>query len=447
MKNKTFTRAIDIISIILIMLLISSAFLLVISCTKSPGSINSNQTDNNINSDLSTGEQGEINNNLEENIKPLEKIDIDLVENNNGFAFELFSKLVEEDKDTNIFISPFSISTALAMPYNGASGQTKKDMAEVLNFNGLIQTELNEDFKQLLASIENSNNELDLAIANSVWKRKDLEVKQDFLDRINDFFSAEIHNLDFDSPDAPDAINDWIKNNTNGKIEKMIDAIDKDVIMYLINAIYFKGFWTSQFDEEKTEMKEFYLSDESIIKVSMMTQKAEFFHNSFEDFSLLKLPYGKNQEFAMYIVLPEPGESIDRLIYSIDLKKWQEIINDLVKKEVNIWIPGFKIDYGIKNLNQVLTDLGMGIAFSNNADFSGICKDIYISRVLHKALIEINEKGSEAAAATVVEMKCIAYEETPEFNANRPFFFAITDEKTDSILFMGKLENPSINLN
>lgn len=451
MKSRTINKVFNTLSIILAALLINCIFFTFISCTKSPESINNIGTDYNLKNNIIAGNLDEEINKPGENEEPpgvstesLEKINIGLVENNNRFAFKLFKKLIKEDTGINVFISPFSISAVLTMTYNGASGQTGKDMAEALNFGDLPQAKINEDFKQLISKIENSDKEIELAIANSIWTRKDFVVKKDFLDRNHEFFSAEINSIDFDKPDAPKSINDWIENNTNGKIDRMIDAIDRDVIMYLINAIYFKGLWTSQFDEKKTETKDFYLPGGISVEVLMMNQKAEFFHKSLDDFSVLKLPYGKNQEFAMYIMLPENVENIDKVISSMDYERWQQIIEDLEKKEVNIWIPRFKTEYGIKNLNQALTDLGMGIAFGQSADFSGICQDIFISRVLHKAIIEVNEKGSEAAAATVVEMKLTAYEKIPEFNANRPFFFAITDEKTDSILFMGKLQNPSL---
>jgi serpin B len=424
---------------------------MVISCSKSFDLIDDDHTgydQNNITSsnshDGSGNNSGNGTSSPAENMEPPEKTDIGLVKNNNGFAFMLFAELIKEDREQNIFISPLSVSAALTMAYNGASGQTAADMSCALNFGDLTLAEINEGFKMLLSGIRNPDDEIELSIANSIWTSEDFVVKQDFLDRNHEVFSAEISSLDFNKPDAPDIINSWIEDNTNGKIEKMIDSIDRDVLMYLINAIYFKGFWTSQFDEEMTEVKDFHLPDGSTVKVPMMHQKAEFYHKSLDDFALLKLPYGKNLESAMYIMLPEKAENIDELISSIDFRSWEEITRDLEKKEVSTWIPRFKTEYGIKNLNHALTSLGMGTAFSHNADFSGIGQDIFISRVLHKALIEVNEKGSEAAAATVVEMKRTAFEETPEFNASRPFFFVIADEKTGSIMFMGKLQNPSL---
>ncbi len=372
----------------------------------------------------------------------IESVDQGLVDSNTEFSFKIFKELTLEDKDKNVFISPLSISTALAMTYNGAEGKTKKAMAEALEFDGINLEELNKSFKDLMIGIQNADSEIELNIANSIWLREGFDCREDFIDRNRRYFASEVNKIDFSSPDAPNVINGWIKDATEGKIEKMIDKICDDVVMYLINAIYFKGNWTYEFDEDVTRENDFYLLDGSIKKVPMMSQKQDFMYFEGNNFSSIRLPYGQ-EKIAMYIVLPDEGINLDSVVESLDVERWNQIVKSLCKREVSIVMPKFKMEYGIKLLNDTLINLGMGIAFSGSADFSGISPDIFISRVLHKAVIEVNEKGSEAAAVTVVEMAMSAMPmDNIEFTVNRPFIFIIADDRTDSILFMGKVVNP-----
>jgi len=378
----------------------------------------------------------------EESDEIIESVDKGLVDSNTEFSFKIFKELTLEDKDKNVFISPLSISTALAMTYNGAEGETKKAMAEALEFNGISLEGLNQSFKDLMIGIQNADSEIELNIANSIWLREGFDCREDFIDRNRRYFDSEVEEIDFSSPDAPNIINGWIKDATEGKIEKMIDKICDDVVMYLINAIYFKGNWTYEFDEDVTKKGDFYLLDGSIKKVPMMSQKQDFMYFEGNNFSSIRLPYGE-EKIAMYIVLPDEGINLDSVVESLDVERWNQIVKSLCKREVSIVMPKFKMEYGIKLLNDALTNLGMGIAFSGSADFSGISPDIFISRVLHKAVIEVNEKGSEAAAVTVVEMAETAMQiDIVEFIVNRPFIFVIADDRTDSILFMGKVVNP-----
>jgi serpin B len=228
----------------------------------------------------------------------------------------------------------------------------------------------------------------------------------------------------------------------------MIDSIPPDAVMYLINAIYFKGNWTYPFDENITGEDNFYLEDGTTKKVSMMKQQEKFAYYAEDSFSAIKLPYGK-EKMSMYIILPDKEASIDTVIESLNVDKWNSIKDLFVTREVSLTIPKYKMEYGIKSLKDALTALGMGVAFDLEiADFSGIYKPdetpCWISDVLHKAVIEVNEKGSEAAAATVVEMVTTAMpvEEIIEFTVDRPFFFMIIDERAGSILFMGKVMEP-----
>ncbi|MBC8387325.1 MAG: serpin family protein [Actinobacteria bacterium] len=370
-------------------------------------------------------------------------VDRNLVSANTGFGFDIFKELILEDKDKNIFISPLSILLALAMTYNGAVGDTNLAMAEALRFKGFDLEELNSGFHDLMVSIRNVDSDIELAIANSIWHKLGFKAKEDFIERNRKYFSSEVNEIDFAAPEAVDTINGWIEEETRGKIDKMLSEIPADAVMYLINAIYFKGNWTYPFDENLTSDDDFYLLDGSTKKVPMMSQEENFGYYDGDNFSAVKLPYGQ-EKMAMYIILPDEGVSLDSVTSSLDADKWNEIKESFYGSQVSLTMPKYKMEYGIKLLNDALAELGMGIAFGPGADFSGINPDIFISKVLHKAVIEVNEKGSEAAAATVVEMvtSMPMAEEIIEFRVDRPFFFVIADDRTGSILFMGKVVEP-----
>ena len=370
-------------------------------------------------------------------------VDRNLVSANTGFGFDIFKELILEDKDKNIFISPLSILLALAMTYNGAVGDTNLAMAEALGFKGFDLEELNSGFNDLMISIKNADSDIELAIANSIWHKLGFKAKEDFIERNRKYFSSEVNEIDFAAPEAVDTINGWIEEETRGKIDKMLSEIPADAVMYLINAIYFKGNWTYPFDENLTSDDDFYLLDGSTKKVPMMSQEENFGYYDGDNFSAVKLPYGQ-EKMAMYIILPDEGVSLDSVTSSLDADKWNEIKESFYGSQVSLTMPKYKMEYGIKLLNDALAELGMGIAFGPGADFSGINPDIFISKVLHKAVIEVNEKGSEAAAATVVEMvtSMPVVEEIIEFRVDRPFFFVIADDRTGSILFMGKVVEP-----
>ncbi len=367
----------------------------------------------------------------------------ELTRSNNRFAFDIFGELLTQDKGKNIFISPFSITTALAMAYNGAETDTRDAMAEVLGFSGFSLEDLNSNFSKLLVAIQSVDPDIELDIANSVWKRSGFEVEEDYLTRVAGFYYSRVQDLDFSKSNAPDIINEWIEDATRGKIDKMISEIDAMVMMYLINAIYFKGDWTYPFDEELTMTGDFYLEDGSTVDVQMMENHGDYKYGGSGDLEALRLPYGRDM-VSMYIILPLGDTDLDKAIREINRESWQVFMDSFAERDVNLKMPKFEIEYGIKDLLPSLTNLGMGIAFTGNADFSGMHPDLYISKVDHKAVIEVNEKGSEAAAVTVVEMSLTSAPADPkEFTADRPFFFVISDDRTGSILFMGKVANPA----
>ncbi len=371
------------------------------------------------------------------------RVDKGLVGSNTDFAFNIFSRLITEDSGQNVFISPLSILLALAMTYNGAVGDTNLAIADAMEFSGMDMEELNQGFSDLLVSILNGDPGVQINIANSIWSRLGFDPNEDFIEINKKYYSSEVKELDFSDPGAVDIINGWIEDATEEKIKKMLSEIPADAVMYLINAIYFKGDWTYPFDEEATYEEDFNLEDGSKKPVEMMHIAEHYGYITGENFGMARLPYG-DEKFSMYIVLPDEGAAVDGIIGFLDSYYFNDLRNSMVEREIELAMPKYKMEYGVKLLNDALTDLGMGVAFGPEADFSRINPDIFISKVMHKAVIEVNEKGSEAAAATIVEMveSAMPVDGMVEFRVDRPFFFIIADDRSGAILFMGKVVEP-----
>ena len=368
------------------------------------------------------------------------KIIREAVEGNSRFAFASFKQLDKEDRERNILISPLSISTALAMTYQGAGTTTKEAMAGVLGYTGIEDAKLKESYQNLIPYLNGLDDKVELNISNSLWVREGEELKEDFLTANKDSFKASVTPLDFNKANAPDQINQWVSEATNKKIDKIINSpLPSDTIMYLINAIYFKGDWAEQFDSKNTAKAQFRAGNGSTNEVMMMSRTGKVEYGKGGDFQAVRLPYGKGKA-AMYCILPEKDQTINDFIATLDTGRWKGIKESIRERdEVNLQLPRFKLEYGIRNLNDSLTALGMGEAFTDKADFSGIGDNVCISRVLHKAVIEVNEEGSEAAAATAVEIRPTSAAEPLAFIADRPFLFVIADDQTGTILFMGKV--------
>ncbi|MFZ5989486.1 MAG: serpin family protein [Bacillota bacterium] len=363
-------------------------------------------------------------------------------EGNMRFAFDIFRKLNNEDKKENIFISPLSISTALSMVYQGAEGTTREAMAAALGYEGMQIERINEYYKKILRALEETDKKVQLNIGNSIWLRRGAEIKKDFISSNKDVFNAQVKTLDFSKDEAADEINNWVSDSTKGKIQKIINPpIPEDVMMYLLNAIYFKGEWKEQFDKSQTFASKFRSGSGKKQEVMMMRRKGDMEYGKGEDFKAVRLPYGDGK-ISMYCILPDEGISVDSFIKEMDSDKWKGIKQSISKTEdVMLQLPRFKIEYGAKDLNKSLSELGMGEAFSESANFTGISKNAFINKVAHKAVIEVNEEGSEAAAVTTVVVFTSGLADPINFIADRPFIFLIADEEHDAILFMGKLYN------
>jgi len=370
----------------------------------------------------------------------IEKIDARVTHGNTEFALDIFKQLNEEDSEQSVFISPLSIATALTMTYQGAGSTTKEAMAQTLYYEDMEMEVLNESYKNLLRHLQQVDNKIELNSNNSIWIREGEAIKKEFIDTNEEAYDAQVAELDFSRQDAAGRINRWIDEATKGKINRMLKPpISPEVVMYLINAIYFKGEWAEQFDKKNTFNTEFYAGNGNKTNVMMMSKKGEVEYAQGNDYKAIKQDYGDGK-ISMYLVLPNQGMPVNDFIAGMTPDTWQSIKDSLsLSDDVLVRIPRFKLEYGIRNLNDSLSALGMSEAFSGEADFSGIREGIFISRVLHKAMIEVNEEGSEAAAATVVEMKESAVENPKTFIADRPFVFIIEDNELGTVLFMGKL--------
>jgi serine protease inhibitor len=365
-----------------------------------------------------------------------------LVESDNRFGLKLFREMVAEQKDSNVFISPLSVSMALGMTYNGANGETQTAMQNALELSGLSIQEVNESYKSLIELLTGLDPKVRFDIANSIWYRHTWTFEQEFLDLCGQYFNALVTGLDFGSPDAAKTINTWVEQNTNGKIKEIVDdPIGEGYVMFLINAIYFKGNWTYQFDKELTQDDEFKLLDGTKKPCKMMVQEGDFQHFSNPAFQAIDLPYG-NRKFSMTIFLPHTGADIDSIIEQFTPANWDLWINDFAEQTLTLMLPRFELEceYG---LNQALQALGMGIAFEPRADFTKMFKPggIWIDTVKHKTYVKVDEEGTEAAAVTSVGMENTSV--NPTVRVDRPFVFAIRENHSQTILFFGKVLDPT----
>jgi len=370
-----------------------------------------------------------------------------LVEADNLFGIKLFKEVLQaEEPETNVMISPLSVSLALAMTYNGADGDTKAAMEETLGLAGLTTDQINKNYKFLIDALSSVDPKVLMSIANSIWYKHTFPVEQDFIDVNQNYYYAEVLPLDFGDPGAVNIINNWIANKTNDLITEVLDFIPPDAVMYLINAIYFKGIWKFEFDEAETEEEPFYLSDETTKDVPMMVQEESFNYLSNDWVQAVEMPYGQGN-YSMIVLLPQTGKTLDEVIDALSNETWNNWLGDFHKEEkVVIHLPRFKFEYE-NLLKEELISMGMGIAFDPGyADFSKINpnRQLCISRVIHKSFIEVNEEGTEAAAVTVVEIiETSAGGETfISFHVNQPFLFAIREKYTNTIIFIGRVMEP-----
>jgi serpin B len=370
--------------------------------------------------------------------------DSSLIKSDNTFGFKLFKKILEKDKSSNIFISPLSVSMALGMTYNGSRGETKEQMKSCLELSDLSDQEINDSYKRLLDFYNRVDTKIKLSIANSIWYRLDFNVEQDFINLNKQYFNAEVKALDFTKAISVSTINNWVSNATNSKISNIIQSINPLDVMFLINAIYFKGIWTYQFDSKNTTDADFSCENGNVVKCKMMHRSGRCNIMINQLFKAAELDYG-NHSYSMVVILPHSFVSIDSVIFILSSTNWNNLTDSLLPDSGDIYIPKFKLEYEL-SLISTLQALGMVNAFSPQlADFTGISSssEIYISEVKHKTFVEVNEEGTEASAVTSVTISLTSLPE-PLIRADRPFIFAIREKKSGGILFIGKIGEPKI---
>ena len=377
-------------------------------------------------------------------------IDDSVVTANTQFGFKLFDEIRKTEQDKNIFISPLSVSLALAMTLNGAAGETEQAMTDTLQLQGLDSEAINVGYAGLRQTLLTADPKVTLTIANSLWARQGMSFKQDFLQRNIQFFGAEISTLDFNDPSASKTINQWVDTNTNGKIQKIVgDRINPNAVLFLINAIYFKGTWQREFDPSRTQDDSFYLANGDVKQVPMMKQQHRYPHYRGENFQAISLAYGDG-EMSLYIFLPDPESDLNTFLENLNTERWENWMSQFHGQDVSLVMPKFKLEYG-RNLNDTLQALGMEVAFNQGlANFSRMApleilgQNLYIENVLHKTFVEVNEEGTEAAAVTSVEVGVTSVPPPPiPFTVDRPFFLAIRDNQTKTVLFMGVVLDPA----
>jgi serine protease inhibitor len=369
-----------------------------------------------------------------------------LLGSENSFSFEIFRKVVEKAGGSeNVIISPLSISYALSMTLNGASGATRDGMLEALRVNGITPEVINNSYKNLSEALLNVDSRVLISIANSVWTEKNFVVKKSFTDILTGYYNAESKSFDITNPLAHVAINNWIDGKTNGLIKNMVDKLNDNTVMLLINAIYYKGKWKSQFEVKNTAQRTFYKPGGLNVVVPMMKQTDDFKIYQGTGFTVAEFPYGQGN-FVMDVILPDDHGGVNGIIPILNESNFKNWLNQMRRRETDLSFPRFKYGYK-KQLKDILSDMGMGVAFSGYADFSNISDlDLLINDVTHQAFIETNEEGTEAAAATVVD---IGLTSMPvgrlTLSIDHSFVYIIREITTNTILFMGRVANPLAN--
>lgn len=380
---------------------------------------------------------------IEQLPRPLSSVEQEIADGSTGFGLALLREVNERlPADSNVFISPLSASMALGMTATGAAGETLDSMRAVLGYPDVDLDEMDQSYRSLIDLLRALDPSVDFRIANSIWYRNGLNVEPSFVDATKQYFDAEVAALDFDSPTAVGTINDWVKHGTNDKIQKIVNSIPEYMVMYLINAIYFKGSWTAQFDESRTRDEPFFAADGSQPAVPMMSIESDFLATSTDEYSAVELPYGGGA-FTMIVVVPRQGLSVDSLISELDASRWQALLGGLTERGGLVQIPRFRLEWR-SSLSAPLIDMGMGIAFdATRADFSGISRDasLFISSVDQATFVNVDEEGTEAAAVTSVGIGFVSLP-LPLLRADRPFLFAIRERFSGTLLFIGKMAVP-----
>jgi serpin B len=365
-----------------------------------------------------------------------------------GFGLQFFQAILKDDPNQNMLISPYSASEALGMLYNGASGPTQKAMALVLGFGSLGNLEINRENGVLQEELQNTDPSIELVISNSLWGNNSFQFNPDFLETNQTFYQAEMRKLNFSQPGAADAVNQLVSTQTEGKILAILGSLTPQDVLVLVNAVYFKGVWTSEFKKDSTLPRPFHLPGGTVEDRPIMYQENDFDYFESPKFQAVRLPYGRGN-LSLLVFLPSKDSSLQDFCAGLTPENWNRWMDQWGRQKVVLSLPKFKLEFSV-NLTPPLTDLGMGIAFDKSqADFSAVASSnqrLYVSQAVQKAYMLVDEEGTEAAAATAIVLRANAVVMSPRpakvMTVDRPFFIALVDQRTKSILFAGTVVDP-----
>lgn len=367
---------------------------------------------------------------------------------NAGFSFKLLKEITKEQPEKNVFISPYSVSTVLQMVENGAGGKTKEEMRQTLGITALSQTAQNTANRELSQLIHAATSNMVLTTANAVWYRKGIAIKPDFITVNQQSYQATVAALNFDDPASVGIINSWVSDQTHGRIPGMLSGpIDPATYLYLANAVYFKGEWMKPFDAKDTKDREFHLRGGNQKKLPMMNQGGSFSYRRGTGYQAVRLPY-EGWNLGMYVFLPDTNSSPEKLLAIMNGDNWQRITKPgFSERDGTLMLPRFKFEYGV-DLVRPLQALGIKSAFAQTANFNALCNEpVFISKARQKTFVEVNEKGTEAAAVTMMQVDSMGMPmEQPkpfEMIVDRPFLVVIEDSESKTILFMGVIFDPA----
>lgn len=364
----------------------------------------------------------------------------------NEFAFSLFDKLHKSNLETpNKLISPLSIYMDFGMLYNGASGETKKAIQKGLQMNTGNAEFMNKTQAKILTDFPQIDSSVTINMANAIWYRNGLTPKKTFLDTNKKYYNARIEGADFKNPQTVKDINQWVMESTQGKITSIMDGIAPSEIMFLLNAVYFKGDWQEAFQTKFTRDHAFYTpTGTKELPLMFMDHRFNYLEN--DDLQMAELPYGDGH-FNMQVLLPSKNSNVDELIAKLNTGYYDSLLDEMTSMKIKLFLPKWEIEYSVDNLKDQLSEMGMGLAFESKADFSELFEDDYakVSQVKHKTYIKVDEKGTEAAAVTSIGMvtTSMPMPTETEMKVDRPFVYLITERNSGTILFLGVVKDPS----
>jgi serine protease inhibitor len=356
----------------------------------------------------------------------------------NTFTYKFWQEIEKsEPTTTNYMVSPLSLHIALGMLLNGANADTKTEIQKMLGLENMSMESINTSYKELITGLPSVDPKVTNTIANAIFKEKTFTSEKDFQNTLSSSFSAKIFSEDFSSPETVKKINKWASDNTNAKITKIIEDINPNQIMFLLNALYFKGDWTNEFKVANTRKEEF-AGIQSKKQIDMMYQTTSFGYINTPESQIVELPYG-NEKYAMYIILPK--NKINNSLDALSKSNWISLRDGLVKQKVLVGLPKFKTEYS-KKLNDVLQNMGMLKAFSSQADLSKIALPVgklKVGFVKQDTYIAVDEKGTEAAAVTTIGVEVTSVPVFPEVVCNKPFLYMVAERSSNAVLFVGKV--------